>query len=111
MALPRKGSRLIAVDGVVYRWTVRRKPTKAQAAGWRLLTFAVEVAESPGGTLSVVTKSVRLDSWYGLGRGPGMRAKPVTPRLVVWSVRQAIAAGWEPKRAGSNLTLEAEPSA
>lgn len=30
MAIPKKGSRLITVDGIVYRWWVRRKPTSAR---------------------------------------------------------------------------------
>jgi hypothetical protein len=30
MTLPRKGSRPITVDGVAYRWIVRRKPSYSQ---------------------------------------------------------------------------------
>ncbi len=48
MAMPRKGSRLITVDTVTYRWLVRRRPTLSQACGWRPLTFAVEADDLPG---------------------------------------------------------------
>ena len=30
MAIPKKGSRLITVDGTGFRWRVRRKPTYCQ---------------------------------------------------------------------------------
>lgn len=102
MAMPRKGSRLISVDGTVYRWTVRHKPTYCQGLGWRPLTFAVEYADAPGQVLSVETQSPRLDNWLDL---PGT---PVTPLMVEQSVRTALAAGWEPDRQDGafRLTLE-----
>jgi hypothetical protein len=34
MALASRGSRHIAVDGLVFRWLVRRRPTHCQALGW-----------------------------------------------------------------------------
>lgn len=34
MAIPKKGSRLIAVDEVQYRWRVRGKPTYCQEMNW-----------------------------------------------------------------------------
>lgn len=91
MVMPRKGSRLITVDGTRYRWMVRHKPTYPQAIGARL-RFAVEFADIPGRVLSVVAGSPRPDNWLGL---PGMS---VTPRVVAGSVRKARAAGWEPIR-------------
>lgn len=99
MAMPRKGSRLITVDGTVYRWAVRAKPTYCQALGWRPLTFAVEHAHTPGRTLSVETDSLRLDNWL---ERPGT---PVTPRIVGRSIRAAVAAGWHPDRSGSAFRL------
>lgn len=75
MTMPRKGSRLITVDAVTYRWLVRRRPTLSQACGWRPLTFAVELAESPCGTLTVETASPRLDSWVGLGQRAGFTSR------------------------------------
>ncbi|GIF43875.1 hypothetical protein Axi01nite_81860 [Actinoplanes xinjiangensis] len=92
MAIPRKGSRLITVDGTLYRWAVRAKPTYCQGLDWGPLTFAVEDAHAPGQVLSVRTSSPRLDNWLSL---PG---KPVTPLTVEQSVRAALNAGWQPNR-------------
>src|SRR4051794_29729423 len=99
MAIPRKGSRLIEVDGTVYRWTVRHKATYSQGLG-APLTFAVEAADAPGQVLSVVTESPRPDNWMV---APG---KPVTPQMVKRGVRLALAAGWEPSQDGGRFRLE-----
>jgi hypothetical protein len=99
MAMARKGSRLIDVDGTVYRWMIRHKPTYSQGIG-APLTFAVEAADSPGQVLSVMIGSPRPDNWLEM---PG---EPVTPRMVAQSVRDALAAGWEPSRSGSQFRLE-----
>ncbi|GIE32276.1 hypothetical protein Ait01nite_053210 [Actinoplanes italicus] len=102
MAIPRKGSRLITVDGMVYRWAVRAKPTYCQGLNWGRLTFAVEHADTPGQVLSVETRSPRLDNWLNL---PG---RPVTPLTVEQSVRIALAAGWEPDRSDGVFRLAPE---
>jgi hypothetical protein len=99
MTMPRKGSRLITVDGTTYRWAVRPKPTYCQGLDWGPLTFAVEQADTPGQVLSVATRSPRLDNWLSL---PG---KPVTPRIVEQSVRTALATGWEPDRSDGAFRL------
>jgi hypothetical protein len=39
-----QGSRRIAVDGLVFRWLVRGRPTYCQALGWSPLTFVAELA-------------------------------------------------------------------
>ncbi|WP_431882884.1 hypothetical protein [Micromonospora gifhornensis] len=44
--LTRKGSRLITVDGVVYRWRARGRPTYAQALGF-IFTAAFASHRSP----------------------------------------------------------------
>ncbi|GAA0426676.1 hypothetical protein Aca07nite_36770 [Actinoplanes capillaceus] len=102
MAIPRKGSRLITVDGTVYRWAVRAKPTYCQGLNWGPLTFAVEHADAPGQVLTVDTRSPRLDNWLNL---PGT---PVTPRTVEHSIRTALATGWKPDRSDGvfKLTLD-----
>ena len=98
MAMPRNGTRLIDVDGTVYRWVVRRKPTFSQLLG-APLTFAVEAADAPGQVLSVVTGSPRPDN---LLKAPG---RPVTPQTVERAVRLALADGWEPHREGGSFRL------
>lgn len=47
MALVRKGSRRIVVDGTVYRWRLRGRPTYFQGLAWSPCTFAVEHGDTP----------------------------------------------------------------
>ncbi|MEU4525541.1 hypothetical protein AB0F52_43310 [Amycolatopsis sp. NPDC024027] len=87
MTLPRKGSRLITVDGTDYRWTIRRKPTYSQGIG-ATMTFAVELADRPGATLVVDTGRPRPDNWLHLA------TEPVRPAEVAEAVRAALEAGF-----------------
>jgi hypothetical protein len=88
MALTKKGSRLITVDGVVYRWRVRGRPTYAQALCQRPITLAVERADCEGSVLLVSMAQSHPSNWLG---GP---AVPAIPSTVATVVRQALADGW-----------------
>ncbi|GLX10481.1 hypothetical protein Misp03_74070 [Microbispora sp. NBRC 16548] len=100
VAIPRKGSRLITVDGVAYRWRIRRKPTYDQGNGWSPLTFAVQPAEGPGRVLLVSLPFVRPDAWLG------ERTMAVRPALVAAVVRMALGRGWGPWQAGPAVGLD-----
>jgi hypothetical protein len=111
MTLAIKGSRRIIVDGVTFRWSVRRRPTYCQANGWSLLTFVVEQAEQPGALLVASLPCAHPGNWIGLP------SQPVLPGTVAVGVRQALAAGWRPSRPGPAFKLQlvartvtAEPS-
>ncbi|MDA2813625.1 hypothetical protein O4J56_23475 [Nocardiopsis sp. RSe5-2] len=95
MALVRKGSRTITVDGRAYRWRVRRRPTYDQACLGGRLIVAVESAEARGSVLVVRTPYPHPS---GVLRGEA--PVPVTPGMVAGTVRAALAAGWRPGRAG-----------
>ncbi|MEV8015870.1 hypothetical protein AB0O76_05850 [Streptomyces sp. NPDC086554] len=100
MALVKKGSRNIAVDGVPYRWTLRRKPTYSQALVWSPLTYAVELADSPGSTLVVTTNQPHPSNWV---------IEPVSavaPYAVADAVRTALINGWIPEKPGSPFQLD-----
>jgi hypothetical protein len=108
MTLATKGTRRIVVDGVAFRWSVRRRPTYAQALGWSPLTFVAEHAEEPGAVLitempgahpRTPVPSAHPGNWLGL---PG---RPVTPATVAAGIRRALAAGWQPTRPGPPFTL------
>jgi hypothetical protein len=101
VAIPKKGSRLISVDHVVYRWKVRHKPSYEQGRGHSPLSFAVERTQEPGSVLVVQMPSARLDNWMAL---PG---KPVLPALVEQVIRTALTNGWRPDRPGHPFTLNA----
>ena len=100
MALARKGSRQIVVDGVTYRWRIRRKPSYSQGNGWTPLTFAVEDATAPGTTLVVRTGHPHPRNWLGLP------ARPVPPADVMRAIRTARSHGWTPAASGSPFLLE-----
>ncbi|MDP9841533.1 hypothetical protein [Streptosporangium lutulentum] len=99
MAIPKKGSRLISVDGTAYRWRIRHKPTYCQGNGWGSLTYAVEPAGRRGRVLLVELPCSRSDAWLG------ERTMTVRPALVAATIRRALDRGWDPSQAGSAFTL------
>ena len=92
------------VDGIRYRWTVRRKPTYSQANVWMPLTFAVELELAKGSVLLVDTDTARPDNWLKAA------ASSVTPKLVEQSIRDAIAQGWRPAVKGKPRVLRVHPN-
>ncbi|MEV0192195.1 hypothetical protein AB0I39_27105 [Kitasatospora purpeofusca] len=100
MALVKKGSRRIVVDGVTYRWRVRHKPTYCQGNGWTPLTFAVEDATTPGTALVVQAGRPHPGNWFALP------TQPVLPADVAQAIRTALARGWTPLASGSPFRLE-----
>ncbi|MGV3523471.1 MAG: hypothetical protein ACO1RX_04565 [Candidatus Sericytochromatia bacterium] len=65
MTLPKKGTRKIEVNGTVYRWMLRNKPSYWQAVFNANMSFAVEHASAPGTTLLVLTNHARPDNVVG----------------------------------------------
>ncbi|GIH01365.1 hypothetical protein Pma05_79370 [Plantactinospora mayteni] len=99
MTLVIKGSRRITVDGVTYRWSIRRRPTYCQALGWSPLTFVVERAERPGAVMVASLPCAHPGNWLGIP------SQPVLPGTVAVGVRQALVAGWQPSRPGPAFEL------
>jgi hypothetical protein len=100
MALVKKGSRTIVVDGVMYRWRLRGRPTYSQGLCWSPCTFAVEHAADPGSTLAVTTNQPHPSNW--IGRTP----KAVLPSDVARAIRLALERGWTPRNPGSPFALD-----
>ncbi|WP_167502505.1 hypothetical protein [Streptomyces malaysiensis] len=100
MALVRKGSRRIVVDGTAYRWRLRRRPTYSQGLAWSPCTFAVEHADAPGTTLVVTTNQPHPSNWVG------REAKPVLPADVAEAIELALRAGWAPAAPGPPFQLD-----
>lgn len=100
MAIPKKGSRPITVDGQSYRWFVRRKPTDCGGSGRTPLTVAVS-SDVPRSSSLVVTLAInRPDAWLHPG------ATAVTPCDVAELIRLAIKRGWNPSKPGSAFQLD-----
>ena len=102
MAVPRKGTRRIAVNGTHYRWYVRRKPTYTQWCEHSNLTVAVE-QESAGtpSTLVVDTGGLRPELW------PSQPPIVVLPSDVARYIRTAHQMGWQPDSGGKPFLLSA----
>ncbi len=89
MALAKKSSRTIAVDGFEYRWAV----SPDSGCMW----LVVELADEPG---------QRVEAWFEYddvvrpdGRIVGQR-RSVSPGVVRAVVLHALANGWRPERGG-----------
>ncbi|MBQ4810269.1 hypothetical protein A7985_07330 [Pseudoalteromonas luteoviolacea] len=94
MTIPKKGSRKVVVDSVVYRWTIRNKPIYSQGAFGSDMTAAVELAESSGAVLSITFPWLRCDSWIGY---PEL---PITPKDIEKCIISALQNGWQPEKKG-----------
>lgn len=102
MALAVKGSRLITVDGAVYRWRMRRRPTYYQECLGGPLTFAVELAGAGGSVLAVtISDASRPDSLILIGK-PSLIVRPA---LVEAVIRVALNRGWQPAASGPQIRL------
>jgi hypothetical protein len=101
MAIPKKGSRKITVDGNVYRWYIRHKPTYGQLLFQEIMTVAIErLGEHQLGILIVELKRGRPDSgWY-------TNTTPVTPKNIAEYIRTAHEKGWQADRAGKPFILK-----
>ncbi|MFE9118254.1 hypothetical protein [Streptomyces sp. NPDC007172] len=100
MALVKKGSRRITVDGVAYRWRVRGRATYAQGLVWRPLAYAVERAEATGAIMVVTTDQPHPSNWFAIS------ARPVLPADVAGAIRMAHAQGWTPEKPGVPFLLD-----
>ncbi|MGW2152287.1 hypothetical protein [Nonomuraea sp. NPDC001699] len=98
MTMPKKGSRLITVDGTAFRWRVSHRPA-SRGDSPSPLTFVVERDENPGRVLRVSLPCARPDNWEGA------RTIAIRPPLVAGCVRRALGQGWLPARPGPAFTL------
>jgi hypothetical protein len=93
MAIRKKGSRRIVVDGVEYRWRIAPLPTRSEEDYACAMTASVQRAENAGQVLFVLCG---LRAGNILGR-PGA---VVTPRQIAAAIRNALATGWKPDQSG-----------
>lgn len=98
MAIPRKGSRGIKVDGVPYRWRIRHKPNYWQECFGDTFSVGVEWADPRSRCVLVLVSSyARLDNIMGSRQS----TEPITPQIMADSIRAAVAKGWRPGVKGS----------
>jgi hypothetical protein len=100
MAIPKKGSRSIVVDGVTYRWRVRKDPTYEECytvwnGGQGSMTIAVENAETVGSVLLIYLGQPHP------GIGKFVTAVPITPSQGAQYIKESLAQGWKATENGS----------
>lgn len=100
MAVLKKGSRGIVVDGARYRWRVRHRPTYTQGIGISNQNISVTSCEAPGSRLVVELPTLHCSNWL---RAP---SAPVLPAQVAGHIRDAIAEGWKPTVGGKPFILQ-----
>ena len=99
MSITKKGSRRIVVDGTVYRWMIRRKPSRGQADYAEPLTFAVVQENIRGSLLHVNMNAARYDIMYDVPHSV------VSPKTVAVAIHKALTAGWQPGHGGGTFCI------
>lgn len=97
MAIPKKGSRRIVVDGLHYQWLFSR----SQEDEWPGASVRVNLADCPSASLWITfPPRFHLD-------GPivAISRRTVLPSDVAAGIRAALAAGWIPDRPGRPFVL------
>jgi len=93
MTIPKKGSRQITVEGQVYRWLIKSKPTYAQECLEAPMTAAVDLVEGGGTTLYITFPFSRPDGLY-------RTQISITPQVIRDCIQAALAQGWQPNNEG-----------
>lgn len=99
MAILKKGSRKIVVDGQHYYWRVRNRPSYWQEIFDTPIMFAVQAANGKGAKLIVVLTQAHPGNIWEL------KPSPVTPSQVAESVRLGLKLGWNPHKPGKAIIL------
>lgn len=98
MALPKKKSRIINIDGNQYRWLVG--PNDG---------YNVFVAEKEGvaGQKIEVYFDTEIDKyWTEFPNISGLNLKILKPKDAAFIIRQALEQGWEPEKKGSPVVFD-----
>jgi hypothetical protein len=101
VAVRKKGSRRIVVDGVVYLWRFPRRQTQSQEDGWPGLAVTANRVDCPRGSLLIAFPQ-RFHLSGPVGQIP---PRPVVPSDVAAGIRAALAAGWVADRPGKQFVL------
>lgn len=109
MALPKKGSRTITVDGVTYRWMVgKRSYTDAHGVSALSLSVVIEHAEQPGAMCRALFRGEALFAVPSLGFDDAQSIS-IKPGIVRQIIEHAHNKGWDPLApSGEHLIKEGE---
>src|SRR4051812_39293680 len=101
MAVRKKGSRRIVVDGVQYLWRFPRRMTQNEEDGWPGVMVTVNRVDCRGASLMLA-----FPQRFHLN-GPVVQSppRPVLPSDVAAGIRAALAAGWVADQPGKQFVL------
>jgi hypothetical protein len=101
LAIRKKGSRRIVVDGAAYLWRFPRRPTQSQQDGWPGVFVTANRADCPRASL-VIAFPQRFHLSGPVGQVP---PRPVLPSDVAAGIRAALRAGWVADQPGQQFVL------
>jgi len=97
MALPKKSSRKIVVDGTSYRWAF------FENSGWNDITI-----QSESGNGSKLHAHVNWDEYDPEQQGISGWYSVVLPKFIAKTIQLAIVKGWKPEVSGTQFSLRLE---
>jgi|SRR5579859_2134716 len=98
MALPKKGSRIIQIDGIRYRWIVG--PNDG---------YNVFVAQKDGVEARIIEVYFKTDIdsyWTNFPNVDHLNLKIIPPKSAEMIIRQAVQLGWDPEKKGSPIKFD-----
>jgi hypothetical protein len=105
MGLIKKGSRLITIDEITYRWRYPPKPNYNHQDGYPCVAIAIQKLNSNGSILAVYFDRYHLSGAYD--SRSGLR-KPVIPAEIAFCIREAIRLSWQSDTSGKQFLLDAK---
>jgi hypothetical protein len=101
MAIRKRGSKRIAVDGILYLWQVRKRKTPEQGIGTGKTTLVIAAVLKPSRTLIIPLERTYDNYWLDF-----KLTQPILPNEVEQWIRQAVAQGWQPLEAGKPFEMK-----
>ena len=101
MAVRKKGSRRIIVDGVAFQWRFPPRPNQSQGDGWPGVRVTVNRADCPKGSLLIGFPR----RFHPSGPVCHVPTRPVLPSDVAAGIRAAFDSGWVADRPGAQYVL------
>ncbi len=101
MAIRKRGSKRITVEGILYLWQVRKRKTSQQGIGTGKITLVIAALNKPSTTLLIDLERAYDNYWLDF-----KLTQPVLPNEVEQWIRQAIAQGWQPLEAGKPFEMK-----
>ena len=102
MAIPKKGSRKIVVDGSTYRWLIRKRASYDQVCFDGRINLAIELDEKRCRTLIIYTDRTHPNN-IGI-----TEVIPVTPADIENWIREAHKLGWQSNQVGPQMHVVIE---